>query len=59
MPDAAGNFKGQGWSARKAAAWERVFAKQLDGKCPRPPGTPCYCTGACFNRNRDNLPPTA
>ena len=25
MPDAAGNFKGQGWSARKAAAWERVF----------------------------------
>lgn len=29
MPDAAGNFKGQGWSARKAAGWERAFGPSL------------------------------
>jgi hypothetical protein len=25
MPDAYGNFKGQGWSRKREAAWDRVF----------------------------------
>lgn len=28
MPDAAGNFKGQGWSAKRASGWERAFGQQ-------------------------------
>lgn len=27
MPDAAGNFKGAGWSQKRSDAWERVFGR--------------------------------
>lgn len=30
MPDANGNFKGQGWSRARAAGWERVFGPRAD-----------------------------
>jgi hypothetical protein len=30
MPDAQGNFKGQGWSRKKEQAWDRIFAPKPD-----------------------------
>jgi hypothetical protein len=38
MPDAAGNFKGVGWSQRSSDAWTRVFGKPELGAfgLPRP-----------------------
>lgn len=29
MPDANGQFKGSGWTAKQAAGWERVFGSSL------------------------------
>jgi hypothetical protein len=29
MPDARGNFKGQGWSKGREEGWERVFGAEM------------------------------
>jgi hypothetical protein len=45
MPDSAGNFKGQGWSRRRAEGWDRVFGRR-EIEPPKPqPCTDCGGTG--------------
>ena len=37
MPDAAGNFKGQGWSRKRSDAWERIFGNAAPQQPRRKP----------------------
>jgi hypothetical protein len=54
MPDARGNFKGQGWSKGREEGWERVFGPKPLGdfarqfyeyNCACAGSGPCQCPG--------------